>query len=126
MILARAAGVEAEHRQILHVLRVTRRRSAVEHEDALGAVGAAEPEMFGESCTESAAANDDEVERSQVAASGQTGSSAGIRVDGDKRFVIGVAEITSGVTRVNVVDSVVSGMVMACSGLFLLDWLNVN
>ncbi len=94
MILARASRVETENRQILHVLR-QHEGSAVEHEDALAAAGAAEPEMFGKGCTERAAADNDEVERPQVAASGQTGGGAGSRVDGDARFVEGVADETS-------------------------------
>src|SRR5437773_1096853 len=93
MILARAASIKAEHREILHVLGQYE-GSTFEHEDALFAIRAAEPKMFCKGCTERAAANDDEVERLQVARR-QTGSGAGIRVDGDERFVIGVAEITS-------------------------------
>ena len=94
MIFARRAGVEAEHRQILHVLR-QHKGSSLEHENALGAVGAAEPEMFGEGCAERAAANNDEVERLQVAASWQTGSGTSVWINGDESFVVGVAYVTT-------------------------------
>ena len=50
--------------------------------------------MLGKRCAERAAADNDEVERPQITAGGQTGGGAGIRVDGDERFVKGVADVT--------------------------------
>jgi hypothetical protein len=51
--------------------------------------------MFGKRCTERAATYDNEVERSQVAASGKTRSRAGIRINSNERFVIGVAYVAT-------------------------------
>jgi len=82
MIAARPAGVETEYGQVLDVLGQDE-GTAVEHEDAFAAVGAPEPEMLGECGTERAPADDDEIERPQIARR-EAGGGTRIRVDGDQ------------------------------------------
>jgi len=91
MIAARPAGVETEHGQVLDVLGQDE-GTAVEHEDAFAAVGAAEPEMLGERGTERAPADDDEIERPQITRREARGG-ARIRVDGDQGLIEGVANV---------------------------------
>src|SRR4029077_20487445 len=87
-------SIEAECRQILYMLRQYE-GPAVQHEDALAAVGAAEPEMLGDGAAERAAADDDEVKRPQIAACRQARSGACIRVDRDDHFVEGIADVAT-------------------------------
>src|SRR5262249_35144273 len=94
VILAWAAGVEAKHWYILYMLGQNE-RSALEHQNALCAVSTSEPEVFSKRCTERAATYDNEVKRSQVAASGQTRGRAGIRINSNECFVVGVAYIAT-------------------------------
>src|SRR4029077_6074164 len=94
MIFTRVTCAKTEHRRILHMLR-EHERSALQHEDALAAVGASEPKMFGKRCTERATADNHEIKRPQIAARRQTGSGASIRINGDERFIKRVAYVAT-------------------------------
>src|SRR5262249_32652655 len=67
MIYSSACGVQAERRQILLVLG-QQEWPSVKHQDAFAAPCGAEPKMFGDSRAERAAADNDEVEGTEVTA----------------------------------------------------------
>jgi hypothetical protein len=92
MIHPGAADIQAEDRQILNVLR-QQEWPAFEYEDALASVSAPEPEMLGDGRTEGAAADDDEVERTEIAAWRQTAYATGVGVNGDEHVIERVADI---------------------------------
>src|SRR6185295_1378218 len=92
MVHSCAACVETQHRKVLDMLG-QQEWPAFEHENALAAIRAAEPEMFGEGRPKCTAANDDKVEWAQIAPRGETGGATRVGVDSNEHIVESVTNV---------------------------------
>src|SRR6185295_1495211 len=92
MVHSSAACIETQHRKVLDMLG-QQEWPAFEHENALAAIRAAEPKMFGEGRPKRTAANDDEVEWAQIASRWETAGVARVGVDGNEHIVESVTDV---------------------------------